>query len=71
MPGVFRPYTAADVIGALQDGISAATNTDTSVSGIGFFTEADETLGITDVATVTSQPVPVWGAGLWGSFSWG
>lgn len=71
MPGVYRPYTAADIIGSLQDGIDAATNTDTSVSGVGYFVEADETLGITDSATVAEQAIPAWDAGQWGSFGWG
>lgn len=71
MPGVLRPYTIADVIGTLQDGIDAVGNTDTSTSGTGYFVEADETLGITDTATVTSQVNPTWDAGTWGAVVWG
>jgi hypothetical protein len=71
VPGVFRPYTVADIIGSLQDGITAATSTGTTTSGVGNFTEADETLGITDTAAVTAQASPAWDAGQWGSFTWG
>ena len=71
MPGVYRPYTVADVIGSLQDGISGASNTDTTTSGVGNFTEADETLGITDSATVTAAANPTWDNGQWGQLTWG
>jgi hypothetical protein len=69
MPGVFRPYTFADVLGSMADQIGAASAGDTSV-GTGHFTEADETLGLTDTAAVTAQPVPPWDEGTWGAFSW-
>lgn len=71
MPGVFRPYSFTDVIGSLQDQIGAATSADSTSAGTGFFIEADETLGITDTATVTAQSNPAWDAGQWSSFTWG
>lgn len=71
MPGVFRPYTIADVIGSLQDQIGAATSANSTTAGTGHFLEADETLGITDTATVTAQANPAWDAGTWGTFTWG
>jgi hypothetical protein len=72
MPGVFRPYTAADIIGSLQDGIDAATSTDTSSNGLGYFGEADETAGFTDAVTATVLTAnPAWDAGQWGSLAWG
>lgn len=70
MPGVYRPYSVADVIGSLQDGIAAATGQDAASSGLGYFTEADETLGITDSATVTAQAAATWDSGQWNAFSW-
>jgi hypothetical protein len=71
MPGVFRPSTFADVVGQLQDGIDSATSASSTAQGTGHFTEADETLGLIDAATVTGQANPVWGAGTWGAFNWG
>lgn len=71
MPGVYRPYTAADVIGSLSDAIDAVSNTNTTSSGLGDFVEADETLGVTDSATVSAQANPAWNAGTWGAVSWG
>lgn len=71
MPGVFRPATFADVIGSMQDGIDAATNTNTSTSGTGYFAEDDETMTLADSATGTAQANPAWGAGVWSGFTWG
>lgn len=71
MPGAFRPYTFADVFGSLADQIGALTSADSTATGTGNFLEADEALGITDTATVTSQGNPAWDAGTWGSFTWG
>lgn len=70
MPGVFRPSTFADVIGSLQDGLDAATNTDSSTSGVGYFAEADETLSLADSATATAQVNPAWDNGTWGAVIW-
>lgn len=67
---MFRPYSFADVFGSLSDQIGAATAGDTTATGTGHFTEADETLGITDSATVTAQVSPAWDAGQWGQFIW-
>lgn len=71
MPGVFRPYTLTDILGSLSDGIDAAVQGDTSATGTGYFTEADETLGITDSATVTGPLSKTWDSGEWGQFLWG
>lgn len=71
MPGVFRPYTITDILGSLSDGIDAATQGDTSATGTGHFTEADETLGITDAATVSGPANPAWDSGAWSAFFWG
>lgn len=68
MPGVYRPYTLVDVLGTITD--QATQSQDTSVSGIGFFAEADETTILTDSWTSTVQTNSVWDAGVWGAVSW-
>lgn len=68
--GVFRPYTVEDIIGSLSGSISALSASSTS-QGTGEFTEADETCGVTDSATVSAQANPHWNAGEWSSFCWG
>lgn len=69
MPGVFRPYTLADVLGTIQQ--QAQGDTDTSVSGVGYFAEADETVTSADSATATAGVNPAWEAGTWGTVVWG
>lgn len=74
MPGVYRPYTAADIIGSLQDSIDsvASSVTSSSTSGVGYFGEADETMTTSDAATGTVlTTAPAWGSGTWGGLSWG
>lgn len=68
--GVLRPYSLPDVLGSLSDGISSLAGSSTS-AGTGFFTEADEAVGLTDTATVTVQASPAWGNGQWGQGAWG
>jgi hypothetical protein len=67
--GVFRPYTVADVIGSLSDSIGSLSADSTS-TGTGFFLEADETVGITDSATVSTLANAPWGEGYWSSWTW-
>jgi hypothetical protein len=69
VPGAFRPYTLTDVLGALQQ--QAIGNTDTSVSGVGYFAEADETVPMADSVTMTVAAPATWDNGVWGGFSWG
>ena len=69
MPGVFRPYTLTDVLGALQQ--QAQPDTDTSVSGVGFFAEADETVASADFATASGQQPGSWDNLDWSGFFWG
>ena len=71
MPGVFRPYTLADILGSIQQ--QAQGNTDTSVSGVGTFAEADENLtALADSATAAVRPASLntWDNTGWGQFSW-
>lgn len=68
MPGVFRPYSLADVLGTIQQ--QALGDTDTSVSGLGTIAEADESVTLAETATATAQANPAWGAAQWGGFTW-
>lgn len=68
MPGVFRPYSLADVLGSMQQ--QAIGDTGTSVSGLGSLAEADETVTIADSATGTAGVNPAWDAGTWGAVIW-
>jgi hypothetical protein len=68
MPGVFRPYTLIDVLGQIQQ--QAIGDTDTSVSGVGYFAEADETMALADSVTATAGANPAWGGGTWGAVVW-
>lgn len=68
MPGVFRPYSLADILGTMQQ--QALGNTDTSVSGLGSIAEADESVTIADSATGTAAASPAWDAGTWGAVIW-
>jgi hypothetical protein len=67
--GVFRPYTVQDIIGSLSDSVGSLSADSTS-TGTGFFLEADEVVGLTDTATVTTQANPPWGEGQWGQIVW-
>lgn len=69
MPGVYRPQTLADVLNVIQQ--TAIGNTDTSVSGVGYFAEADDQMTVSDSAAAAGQPNPAWDLGEWGAFSWG
>lgn len=68
MPGVYRPYSLADVLGTIQQ--QAMGNTDTSVSGLGSFAEDDETVPLADSATGTAAVNPAWDGGTWGAVTW-
>ena len=69
MPGVFRPYSLADVLGTIQ--AQAQGNTDTSVSGLGSLAEADETVTLAESVTGTAAVNPAWDGGTWGAIDWG
>lgn len=68
MPGVFRPYNLADVLGQINQ--QAIGDTDTSVSGVGYIAEADETVTLADSATAAAGTNPTWGNGTWGAVIW-
>lgn len=69
--GAFRPYTVQDIIGSLSDSIDALSSASSTSTGTGEFTEADETVGLIDIASVSTQANPAWGAGQWSAFTWG
>lgn len=69
MPGVLRPYTLTDILGSLQQ--SAQGDTDTSVSGVGYFAEADDVVSLSDSATALVQAPATWDNGNWCQFTWG
>ena len=68
MPGVFRPQTLTDVLNVIQQ--QAIGNTDTSVSGVGYFAEADDQMALSDSASATVQANPSWNGGQWGTGTW-
>ena len=61
MPGAYRPYTLTDILGTLQQ--QAIGDTGTSVSGVGYFAEADETVIMADSATLSVQAPATWDNG--------
>lgn len=71
--GVFRPYNLVDVISTLNQQ-STASSSGTTITTLGSFAEADETLGVIDSATAVTQvaSTQVWDSGTnWGLFTWG
>lgn len=67
--GVSRAYTLPDVLNQLQG--QAQGNTDTSVSGVGYFAEADEPLVLADFATAVTQAPGGWNEAQWSTATWG
>jgi hypothetical protein len=49
----------------------AIGNTDTAVSGVGYFAEVDESMSMADSASVTTGSIPDWDSGVWGAGQWG
>jgi hypothetical protein len=69
MPGVLRPYTLADVLGAMNSQVQGAQQTEL-LSGVGSFAEADETVVLADSATGGHAAPAAWDAGVWGATQW-
>lgn len=69
MPGVFRPYTLVDVLGTINDQLTAPTGD--TINGLGFFGETDEAMAVGDSMTTGVQTKPVYDAGTWGAGTWG
>lgn len=70
MPGVLRPYTLADVLATINQQSTATSATSGSVTGVGFFEEADEAVPVADSATATASAPAGWDAGVWGATLW-
>lgn len=68
MPGVYRAYTWVDILQSLS-GQSQST-ADTSTSGVGFFSEADETVPCADAAATLVAVSIGWDQAGWSSFAW-
>lgn len=68
MPGVFRPYTLVDVLGTMNEQLTAPTGD--TIDGFGFFAETDEQMSFTDSVTTTVQVNATYDNGRWGSFTW-
>ena len=69
MPGVNRPQTLTDVLGIISG--QATGNTSTSVSGVGYFLEADDQAAVADTVSLSAGVNPAWGGGTWGAVTWG
>jgi hypothetical protein len=70
MAGVVRPYTLVDVLGTLNSQSTGSATPSTTVSGVGFFAEADESSTSTDTASTQVGPLIGWDQQNWGAFSW-
>lgn len=70
MPGINRPYTLRDVLGAINDQLGAQQQAATSITGLGYFGEADETLTSTDAVTGYVTAPFGWDGGTWGAIVW-
>jgi hypothetical protein len=67
VPGIYRAYTWADILGSLY-GQNTST-ADTSTSGVGAIAEVDETLVIADsAATLVAAPAG-WDQQVWSCLS--
>lgn len=68
MPGVFRPYNLVDVLGTMNEQLTAPTGD--VIDSFGFFAETDEQFAFGDSMTTTVQVNSAYDAGVWGAFTW-
>ena len=68
MPGVFRPYTLVDVLGTMNEQLTAPTGD--TIDGFGFFAETDEAMTFNDSMATTVQANSTYDNGVWGAFTW-
>lgn len=68
MPGVGRPQTLTDVLGALNQ---QSSSTSSMITGLAGYLVAPETAAVADSMTVTAQTPPGWDQSTWGGFVWG
>lgn len=69
MPGVFRPYTLVDVLGTINEQLTAPTGD--TIDGFGTFAETDEAMTVNDSMITTVQANTTYDTGIWGEFTWG
>lgn len=69
--GVGRPQSLQDILGALAGQSSGASSVSTTISGVGYISEADESTVSTDAVTTLVQSMPPWDQAQWGAVSWG
>jgi len=66
--GVNRPMTISDVIGTInQQDTSTGQET---ITGLGAFAEADETVATGDAAFITAGTAGGWDQSQWGATQW-
>lgn len=70
MPGVVRPYTLVDILGTLNSQSQGSANVATSISGIGYYAEVDESSTSSDTASTQVTALIGWDQQNWGAFSW-
>jgi hypothetical protein len=70
MPGVVRPYTLVDVLGTLNSQSQGSSNVATTISGLGYFAEADETVSSTDSASTLVTANLGWDQGAFNAITW-
>lgn len=70
MPGIVRPYTLLDVLSTINDQLGQQAASSTSITGIGYFGEADEMLMLSDSVTGVVGSPPGWDGGNWGAIVW-
>lgn len=70
MPGVFRPYTLTDVLMTINAQLGQQNQPATTVSGVGFIAEADESLTPVDSASGSVSTNAGWDQGVWGGVVW-
>lgn len=71
MPGAFRPYTLQDLFGVLSGQSAAAMSNSTTIDGLGYIGEVDESSTSTDTATALVVAPQGYDQVQWGTFSWG
>lgn len=70
MPGVFRPYSLADVLGTMNQQSGDQQGSQDQISGLAEFAESDESTTWSDAMTTTAAVNPTWDGGTWGAVVW-
>lgn len=71
MAGVFRPYTFVDILGTLNNGVQQASQGDTTITGTGVISEADETNTMSEASVTGTVTTNLgWDQTTWGMVAW-